>query len=50
MLSLTLGQKDALSYILQGKSVFITGGGGTGKTVLLKYIIKHYQHVSCDII
>ena len=37
-------QQDALSYILQGDNVFVTGGGGTGKTVLINYFVKHYNN------
>lgn len=33
-------QKHILSAIPQGKSVFITGSAGTGKTLLLEEIIK----------
>jgi len=36
-------QQQALEYILQGKNIFITGGGGTGKTEFIKYYIKHYK-------
>ena len=37
-------QQNALSYILQGDNVFVTGGGGTGKTVLINYFVKHYNN------
>lgn len=36
-------QQRALEFILQGKNVFITGGGGTGKTEFIKYYVKHYK-------
>ena len=36
-------QKKALSLILQGTSIFLTGGGGTGKSEFLKYFKKHYN-------
>ena len=37
-------QQNALSYILQGDNIFVTGGGGTGKTVLINYFVKHYNN------
>lgn len=33
-------QKQIISSISEGKSVFITGSAGTGKTILVKHIIK----------
>ncbi|KAL5632926.1 hypothetical protein ACGC1H_003426 [Rhizoctonia solani] len=33
-------QKHVLDLVLQGKSVFFTGSAGTGKSVLLRHIIK----------
>ena len=40
---LNKGQQEALSFILRGKNIFITGGGGTGKSEFLRYYIKHYK-------
>lgn len=36
-------QSIALNKVKQGKSVFITGSPGTGKSFLMKYIIKHFN-------
>jgi ATP-dependent DNA helicase PIF1 len=40
---LTQSQQKALSFILDGKSVFITGPGGCGKTFLINYFVKKYR-------
>ncbi|XP_037287780.2 pif1 DNA helicase [Rhipicephalus microplus] len=37
---LTLEQKTVLSAVLAGRSVFFTGGAGTGKSYLLKHILS----------
>lgn len=37
---LSLEQQAAAAHVLSGKSAFITGSAGTGKTFLLKYIIQ----------
>jgi ATP-dependent DNA helicase PIF1 len=42
-MDLTIKQKEALSSILDGKNVFLTGPGGTGKSHLLKIFIEHYN-------
>ncbi|PQQ13737.1 ATP-dependent DNA helicase PIF1 [Prunus yedoensis var. nudiflora] len=36
-------QKQVMSAISEGKSVFITGSAGTGKTILVKHIIKQLK-------
>ena len=36
-------QNKAFNHILNGKNVFITGPGGTGKTKLILYIIYHFR-------
>ena len=41
---LTKSQKHALDLILSGKSVFITGPGGCGKTFLINHFVKHYKN------
>lgn len=40
---LTASQKRALDLILDGKSVFVTGPGGCGKTFLVNHFVKHYK-------
>jgi len=40
---LTKSQKEALDIILKGKSVFITGVGGCGKTFLIRHFVKNYK-------
>ena len=37
------GQQSAFDAILAGKSVFITGSGGTGKSFLLEKLHAHYK-------
>jgi ATP-dependent DNA helicase PIF1 len=39
--NLTEEQQKAFDAIVQGKSIFITGPGGTGKSFLLKYLYHH---------
>jgi len=38
---LTQSQQTALTLIMEGKSVFITGPGGCGKTFLINYFVKN---------
>ena len=40
---LNKSQENAYHYICSGFSVFITGGGGVGKTALLNYYIKNHK-------
>ena len=42
--SLTVSQKRSLDLILSGKSVFITGPGGCGKTYLINHFVRHYKN------
>jgi Cdc6-like AAA superfamily ATPase len=39
---------SAQSYILSGKSIFFTGSAGTGKSFLLKEIVKELKKVKPD--
>lgn len=41
-MELTTEQQEAFMYMMSGKSVFITGKAGTGKTALLKHFIQEY--------
>jgi ATP-dependent DNA helicase PIF1 len=41
--ALNLEQKKAFDAIHQGKSIFLTGSGGTGKSFLLKMIYESFQ-------
>ena len=36
-------QQKAVNIVLKGKNVFLTGGGGTGKSFVLEHIIKKYD-------
>ena len=36
-------QNYAYNLILEGKNIFITGGGGVGKTALLNYYISKHR-------
>ncbi|XVE83596.1 hypothetical protein DITRI_Ditri16bG0099500 [Diplodiscus trichospermus] len=38
-------QNEVLDHIRRGRSVFITGSAGTGKTILLKHITKTLQRI-----
>lgn len=38
-------QQTALSYIQQGYNLFLTGGGGVGKSAIIKYYIKMNKHL-----
>ena len=46
-LNITLKKKqnDAYGLMAQGKSVFLTGPAGTGKTSLIKIFVKSYQNL-----
>jgi ATP-dependent DNA helicase PIF1 len=44
MISLTQKQESALCALKSGKSVFLTGPGGTGKSFLLKHFIEWYKN------
>ena len=37
-------QKKAFDEIINGKNVFLTGPGGSGKSFLLKYFIEYYKN------
>ena len=41
---LNIKQKKALDKIINGKNVFLTGPGGSGKSFLLKYFIEYYKN------
>ena len=45
-MDLTIKQKEALNSILDGKNVFLTGPGGTGKSQLLKNYIEYYNNLN----
>ena len=45
-MDLTIKQKEALNSILDGKNVFLTGPGGTGKSHLLKIFIERYNKIN----
>ena len=36
-------QQKAFDYIIEGKNVFITGPGGTGKTKLILYLVYYLR-------
>lgn len=36
-------QQAAVDYVFQNKNVFLTGGGGTGKSRILEYIIEAFR-------
>lgn len=42
-IKLSAEQENAISLVLEGKSIFITGPGGTGKTFLIREIYKALQ-------
>lgn len=42
-IKLTSSQQEAYSFMKEGKSVFITGSAGTGKTSCIKLFIKLYK-------
>ena len=37
------GQEHAFNTVLEGKSIFLTGPGGTGKSYLINRLMEHYQ-------
>ena len=43
-LKLNNKQNSALNYMIQGKNIFLTGPGGTGKSALIKLYKKLYIH------
>ncbi|MBQ1491228.1 MAG: AAA family ATPase [Blautia sp.] len=45
MIDLTKGQKKARLHASRGKSLFITGGAGTGKTTCLEEIIQTLENM-----
>jgi hypothetical protein len=40
-------QKRAVDAVMQGKNVFLTGGAGTGKSALLRFIISKLEGRGC---
>lgn len=42
-MALTFGQEKALAAVKSGKNVFITGGGGVGKSYLIKKIVESLE-------
>lgn len=42
-MGLTRGQQAALNAVYSGENVFITGGGGVGKTYLVSEVIKYFK-------
>jgi hypothetical protein len=40
-------QRRAVDAVMQGKNVFLTGGAGTGKSALLRYIIAKLEGRGC---
>ena len=38
-------QQKVISLLERGKNVFVSGSGGTGKTYLIKYFVKHYKNI-----
>ena len=43
---LSVEQRAAYYKFIEGKNLFITGSGGTGKTRLIKHLLNHTQSVS----
>ena len=41
---LTNEQKKVYSLMKQGKNIFITGGGGVGKSELIKYFYNKHKY------
>ncbi len=40
-------QRRAVDKVIQGKNLFLTGGAGTGKSALLRYIIAKLEGRGC---
>ena len=40
-------QRQAVDAVMQGKNVFLTGGAGTGKSALLRFIIAKLEGKNC---
>ena len=43
MLTLTKGQKLILEKALHGDNLFVTGGGGVGKSFIVNYIVAELE-------
>ena len=43
-------QKIAYDMIMEGENIFISGGGGTGKTVLLRQVIDDLQNMGKQVL
>jgi len=41
---LSIDQQYAFTHFKQGKNIFVTGPGGTGKTRFIQYIVSHMKH------
>lgn len=48
-MGLTRDQEKALEACMEGKNVFLTGGGGVGKTFLVKKIVEELRKKGCEI-
>ena len=48
-MGLTRDQEKALKACMEGKNVFLTGGGGVGKTYLVKKIVEELEKKGCEI-
>lgn len=48
-MGLTRDQEKALKACMEGKNVFLTGGGGVGKTYLVKKIVEELRKKGCEI-
>lgn len=46
---LTTSQNEAIKDVLNGKTIFLTGSPGTGKSYLLRYIIQLLKHKNLGI-
>ena len=43
-MAFTVDQETAFNAILSGNNVFVTGGGGVGKTYLLNTVVNTFHH------